>query len=266
MAKKILLIEDDKDVMEATKAVLRLHHYDVVITSSGERGVEMAQKETPNLIILDLTLPGGMSGYAVCEKIKTNPKTKNIPILILTGKNAMSDLEMALEKGADWYVTKPYDIKYLLKHVESLILKYENKSKDSAAVTPPVKSNKILIVDDDQDAVDTTRETLEYGGYEVVSAYDGDKGLELAQKIKPDLVVLDIMMPGTNGFIVCAKLKTDPATKHIPVLMLTGKDLGEDVEKALEMGADWYVTKPYDIQYLLRNVKKLLQRETLKES
>jgi len=74
------------------------------------------------------------------------------------------------------------------------------------------------------------------------------------------------MMPGTNGFIVCAKLKTDPATKHIPVLMLTGKDLGEDVEKALEMGADWYVTKPYDIQYLLRNVKKLLQRETLKES
>ncbi|OGS28033.1 MAG: hypothetical protein A2297_02090 [Elusimicrobia bacterium RIFOXYB2_FULL_48_7] len=260
MPKKILLIEDDKDVIEATKAVLRLHDYDVLVATSGEKGVELAQKEIPNLIILDLSLPGGMSGYAVCEKIKVNPKTKNIPILILTGRNVMADIEMALEKGADWYVTKPYDIKHLLKHVESLILKYENKLKEKPRPSGSGKSNRILVVDDDQDAVDTTRETLEYGGYDVICANDGEKGLELARSEQPDMVVLDIMMSGMNGFIVCAKLKADPETKHIPVLMLTAKDLGEDVEKALEMGADWYVTKPYDIQYLLRNVKKLLER------
>lgn len=119
---------------------------------------------------------------------------------------------------------------------------------------------KILIIDDDADVIDITRKTLEFNGYEVIYALDGKSGMEKAKNEIPDLIILDIMMPiGPNGYTVCEKIKTDPATKDIPVIMLSARDMGDDLEKALEKKADWYIAKPYDANYLLKNVKKLIQ-------
>ncbi|MFH1416439.1 MAG: response regulator [Elusimicrobiota bacterium] len=122
-------------------------------------------------------------------------------------------------------------------------------------------SRKILIVDDSPTAIKMLQMTLEEEGYEIITAYDGDTGFEKALKKKPDAVILDVMMPGITGFQVCEKIKGHPETRQMPVIMLTGKDSGQDFDIAMEKKADWYIVKPYDVSHLLRVLSKLIQNK-----
>ena len=119
---------------------------------------------------------------------------------------------------------------------------------------------KILIIDDDPEVIKVLKLQLEKGGYEVVDALDGDAGLIKVNEGKPDLVLLDIMMPKMDGYNVCEKIKDNPSIKNIPVIMLTAKNMGDDVELALEKKADWYIAKPYDIKYLLKKIDELIKQ------
>ena len=119
---------------------------------------------------------------------------------------------------------------------------------------------KILVVDDEHDLVDFIRIRLEANNYQVIAAYDGEKALSLAAKEKPDLVLLDILMPEMDGFKVCQELKNSPLTSAIAVIMLTAKDRQEDIKLARQAGADEYIIKPFDDQTLLYNIQHLLKR------
>lgn len=110
---------------------------------------------------------------------------------------------------------------------------------------------KILIADDEPTAVEILMKILEDRDYTVITAVDGEEALKAAHEHKPDLIILDVMMPKMNGYDVCKKLKTDDETNEIPIIILTAKDSGEDVKMALVNGANWYVNKPYDPKYLL---------------
>ncbi len=119
---------------------------------------------------------------------------------------------------------------------------------------------KILIVDDQPEITDLIRFILKKQNYESVIAFNGLEGLNKARSEMPDLILLDITMPDMNGYEVCEKLKSDPATAQIPIIMLTARDMGEDFEKAMEKKADWYITKPFDPKHLLKRIAYLLQR------
>jgi len=118
----------------------------------------------------------------------------------------------------------------------------------------------ILIVEDDPQTVKLVKFILEKNNYSTISAKDGEEGLRMARERKPDLVVLDLMLPGMDGYRVCETLKGDPNTKKIPVLVLTALDTGADFEKALEKKADWYITKPFEAQHLLKRVNYLIEK------
>lgn len=118
---------------------------------------------------------------------------------------------------------------------------------------------KILLVEDEPRVVIFAEDQLKHFGYEVVVAYDGREGLEKAQKEKPDLIVLDVMMPEMDGFEVCERLKSDPKTKNIPILMLTAKGDKKDVAKGLNIGANGYLAKPYSMLEFEARVKALLR-------
>jgi len=123
---------------------------------------------------------------------------------------------------------------------------------------------KILLVDDDRDFVEATRLVLESKPYEVVVAYDGDEGLAKARKEKPDLIILDIIMPVKDGFSAAEQLKKDPELKKIPVIMLTSfsEKVGEtslSVSQGLALDTEDYVDKPVSPQELLRRVGRLLK-------
>jgi two-component system alkaline phosphatase synthesis response regulator PhoP len=120
--------------------------------------------------------------------------------------------------------------------------------------------SKILIVDDEIDTLLPLKRSLEVEDYIVIGASNGHEALIKAKTDVPDLILLDLMMPEMDGYEVCAKLKNDTMTKKIPVIMLTAKDSVRDKVKGLDIGADDYVTKPFNLNELKARVKSVLRR------
>jgi two-component system alkaline phosphatase synthesis response regulator PhoP len=122
------------------------------------------------------------------------------------------------------------------------------------------KRSKILIVDDEIDTLLPLKMSLEVEDYLVLGASNGYEALELAKTNIPDLILLDIMMPGMDGYEVCSRLKKDPIMRNIPVIMLTAKDAVREKVKGLDIGADDYVTKPFNLNELKARIKSVLRR------
>jgi len=118
----------------------------------------------------------------------------------------------------------------------------------------------ILVIDDEPELVKLLDYNLSKAGYLVLSAKDGESGLAAARKHAPDAIILDVMMPGLDGWEVCKRLRQDPSTSALPVLMLTAKGEEGDRVLGLELGADDYVTKPFGVRELIARVKALLRR------
>jgi DNA-binding response OmpR family regulator len=121
----------------------------------------------------------------------------------------------------------------------------------------------ILIIDDEPDLIELVRYNLEREGMHVRSATDGHSGLQIATRQEPDLVILDLMMPGLGGLEVCKRLRDNPKTSRVPILMLTAKASEADKIVGLQLGADDYLTKPFSVQELAARVKALLRRSTM---
>jgi DNA-binding response OmpR family regulator len=121
---------------------------------------------------------------------------------------------------------------------------------------------KILIVDDERDIVQALTIRLKGAGYEVVSAFDGAQGVFVAHKETPDIILLDIRMPAGNGFNVIERLKRSSHTNNIPVIFLTGSPEKNTEERALELGARFYIKKPYDSEELLDAIKRALEKDS----
>lgn len=120
--------------------------------------------------------------------------------------------------------------------------------------------NTLLVIDDELDLVELVRFNLEREGYRVLGAADGEAGIAAALREKPDLVIVDLMLPGIDGFEVCRELRRRPQTAQVPILMLTAKSAEADRVVGLELGADDYVTKPFSPRELVARVKALLRR------
>lgn len=119
---------------------------------------------------------------------------------------------------------------------------------------------RILMVDDEVDIVDIVKIYLEEKGYEVICAYNGEEALKLTKEEKPDLIILDILMPGTDGFEVCRRLKEKKETMFIPIIFLTAKDELSDKWSGLFMGAFAYITKPFDEEGLLNKIEEIFEQ------
>ena len=120
---------------------------------------------------------------------------------------------------------------------------------------------KILIVDDEQDIVESLKFVLESSDYSCYTAFNGEDGLKLAKELIPDLIILDVTMPNINGYKISRLLKDDSKYKNIPILMITARSQEEDKLIGEETGADEYITKPFDLDNVLKTVDKYLKAE-----
>ncbi len=120
---------------------------------------------------------------------------------------------------------------------------------------------RVLVVDDEEDLLELIRYNLTKDGYRVDCVSSGEAALQTAKSKLPDLVILDVLLPRVDGLDVCRLLKTDPATRHIPIVMLTAKSEEADVVAGLELGADDYITKPFSPRVLLARIKAVLRRK-----
>ncbi|MFA5554323.1 MAG: response regulator [Phycisphaerae bacterium] len=124
---------------------------------------------------------------------------------------------------------------------------------------------RILVVDDEEDVLELVRFNLDKNGYKIDTAVTGEQVLNKARAKLPDLIILDLMLPGIDGLEVCKTLKSDSKTANIPIIMLTAKGEDADIVSGLELGADDYVTKPFSPKILIARVRRILQRNIARE-
>jgi DNA-binding response OmpR family regulator len=254
---KILIVDDDPDFCEANKKILEPAGYEVILAKNGKKGLDSAKKDNPDLIILDVILPD-INGFSVCRELKDDPKYSSIPIILLTavgtGTESYSE-NIGKEHKADCYFSKPVESKKLIETINDLLIGAKPAPKKEGV------EGKILLVDDDEDFLNATKQILAANKYEVVTARDGDEGIAKARHEHPDLILLDVIMPGKDGYTVCYELRKIKQTRPIPIIMLTS--IGQQFSKpeyavdiAIDHLADDFVEKPVDTQTLLKKVEK----------
>jgi two-component system phosphate regulon response regulator PhoB len=121
---------------------------------------------------------------------------------------------------------------------------------------------KILVIEDDRDISELITYNLEREGYEIACLYDGGQAVDFVRKRKPEIIILDLMLPEVDGLEICRQLKSDAGTKHIPIVMLTAKSEEADVVVGLQMGADDYIPKPFSPKVLVARIKAISRRMT----
>ena len=244
--KKILVVDDDADLTLVIGEHLRRRGYEVFVSNSGMDAIKKAIDLQPDLITLDLLMPK-MDGYFVTKLLKQNPKTKDIPIVIVS---AVFEKEKCFRLGIADYITKPFDSALLA----DTITRTEKMIKGEAL------KKKVLVVDDDPDIVAVLTLSLTNRGYSVYNSYDGIQAIATAKKEKPDMIILDLMLPAVDGFSVIKALKNDPETAPIPIIVITGRTI-EDREKAIQLGAKEYLIKPFTMRILFEELDKILAKE-----
>lgn len=254
---KILLVDDDVDFSKATSKILTDRGYNVVTASDGKEARAMLKKEKPDLIILDIMLPG-QDGFSLCREFKDNTQFFEIPILILTSMNDDEAREkyselIALYHNADAYAEKPVKPKELLAKV------YELVTWRKYAVTETRDRKKILIIDDDHDFTRSVRSILEENDYEVQVADTAKGGLHVIKTMHPDVILTEAILPDKDGFSLTRELKTDTQTYNIPILMVTR--INEQFSKpdfaqtlASNHKADELIYKPVDPESLMDRI------------
>jgi len=177
------------------------------------------------------------------QALKKDPATRSIPVLVVS---VMNDAVRGLTLGAAEYLVKPVDAPAVVRTVHRLL--------DGAAARDPL----VLVVDDEPDTAELIRDTLRAEGFRTQVAHHGRQAVELIGRKRPDLVILDIMMPEMSGFQVLEALAADPATANIPVLVLTARGDEQDVQRGLALGARRYMSKPFDVTALVAEVRRHL--------
>jgi signal transduction histidine kinase/CheY-like chemotaxis protein len=204
----VLAIDDDEDFLALLRAAFAGTPFALRCASSGQEGLELAQALRPDAITLDVMMPQ-MDGWRVLGALKSNPATAEIPVILLS---VLQRRGLGLMLGASDYLTKPVDRDRLLAAIRQ--------------VSHARAGGTILVVDDDPDIRKMLDVELRSQGFtRIETAPDGVEGLRMARELSPDLVVLDLMMPRMDGFEMAARLQEDEATRGIPIIVLTAKDL-----------------------------------------
>ncbi|MDO8331362.1 MAG: response regulator [Fluviicoccus sp.] len=211
-----LVVEEDDKAATLMRLQLENSGFRVVRTVTAESALELAVAECPDLITLDIELPG-MNGWDFLEQLKQHPACASVPVVIVS---IVADRIRGLSLGANQVLQKPVSSQELASALAALGFKEGER-------------RTVLVVDDDPKAVQLLCAYLDPIGYRVLSAFGGQEGIEVARRQPPDLLVLDLMMPEISGFDVVEALKRDAATANIPIIVVTAKQVTEDDRKRL---------------------------------
>ncbi|HSH58363.1 MAG TPA: response regulator [Acidimicrobiales bacterium] len=220
-----LVVEDDDRSAELVRLLLEAEGFMVVSAGSAEEALELAPSRVFDLITLDIHLPG-MDGWGFLTRIRDHAELAHVPVVIISGAGKI-DTNLALARGAASHLQKPIS-RQLLRH-----------SLDGLGLHPDTDNIRtVLIVDDDPKAVEVIAAFLPASAYNIIRAYGGQEAIDLARRQRPDLVLLDLMMPEVDGFQVVESFRRDRATATIPIVVITAKEITTEDRLALSGDLD----------------------------
>ena len=267
---RVLVIDDRHSLVWFIQRVLQQVGFTVICAYDGADGLRKAREEKPDLIILDTVMPR-MNGFEVYHQLQMDKGTAGIPVLFLTIEEGLDKKKLVVPQkrtllrnsrqqpghnsqrtAVTDFLTKPFTTEQIQAKVKALLHSSKSMEKNAAINT---RKPLILIVDDAHSLVLLAERTLQKEGFDVITAYDGLDGLRKVRDEAPDLIILDIVMPGLDGIRALQLIRKYSSN---PVIMLTSESEISIVKKALDLGADGYIVKPVSTTALVTRVKEKL--------
>ncbi len=248
---KILIIDDSPFFRNQIENELKSIDASFSHAEDGSKGLDMALLKSYDLIISDIEMPN-MDGFALCSKLKANPNTISIPLILISSNDTEQYIDKGFRVGADSYIIKT-DLKTKLLDTTLEVLE---KSKFH-------NNNHILVVDDSSTIRSIVKDAFEKAGFNVTTAVNGKDALEMIGLNPPDLILSDIDMPEMSGIELCNRVRTDPELKAIPFVIMSANDNRATMRQLLERGVSAYLVKPFNMEQMVITVEKLLSDQYL---
>jgi len=273
LSARILIVDDLEANRRLLEAKLTSEYYDVLMASRGEEAVQLAKREKPDLILMDVMMPGGIDGYEACRRIKTQPETRHIPVIILTTLDDRTEKLRGLQAGAEEFLTKPIDDVQLLARAKSLlalkVVTDELRAREANGMrlgvigeemrADPldqhrVFSGTVLVVDDNASQIKRIQSALGVEHRVAILGSETDLG-------PPDLVVVSVTAKSFDGFRVIARMRSGEPTRHLPILAIVEPDDQKRALRALELGAHDIIVRPIDEDEIAARARTLMRRK-----
>jgi len=251
----LLIVDDDLGTIEHLGQLLK-GFAQVSFATNGEDALRLATQHSPDLVLLDVELPG-IGGFEVCRRLRATPALRGVPIVFATSHVDAETEVRALQLGADDFLRKPFDDVQVLSRLRTRLR--EAAAQDHEAAVNAAEPTRILIIDDDPISIQLVRRLLGEVG-ECHFALNGAQALTLASELRPDLVLLDIDLPDGDGYRVCKKLRADPVLGQVPIMFLTQSGTVGHEARALALGGDDFLRKPFSAPVLRARVNRLVGR------
>ncbi len=244
----VLVVEDDPRARELVEHYLETAGYSVTCLARGEKTLSVAKELAPKIIVLDVMLPG-KTGWDVLHELKGDPATQDIPVVIVS---VDPDGAMASALGAVEVFAKPVDSRKFVEAIGRAI------GQD--------RGTKVLVVDDDPQTVELLAIQLRASGCQVLTANGGREGIALALEQRPDLVILDLVMPEISGFEVVEQLRADPRGRAIPIAIHTSKDLSVEEQRQLQSQVQSVTRKGEDIGDIIQRELAAIEKAKMERN
>ena len=272
MTARILVVDDIEANLRVLEAKLTAEYYEVMLAQDGPTGLAMAAAELPDIIILDVMMPG-MDGFEVCRRLKDDPITRHIPVVLVTALDGRSDRIAGLEAGADEFLNKPIDDVMLFSRVRSLtrlkmVIDELRQREDSgrrigviagAAARLAGSGGRIVICDDNERQAQRIATELSIEHRPLIET-DPEKA-HLTVRGPVDLLIINANARSFDGLRLAAQIRSDEATRHLPILAVIDPDERPRMVKALELGINDVLPRPIDPQELSARVRTQIKRK-----
>src|SRR5271170_1194473 len=274
MTARVLVVDDILSNVKLLEAKLSAEYFEVITAFNGLECLAKMDAGAPDIVLLDVMMPG-MDGFEVCRRIKSNPATAHIPVVMVTALDQPSDRVAGLDAGADDFLTKPVDDAALFARVRSLVrlkmmtdeLRMREATGQSMGLLDPAETlmdanptGRILIVEDRPESVTWFSEALR-PNHELASVDTFEEALVRVRGGDYDLIVVSLGMRGFDGLRLCSQLRSLPEGRHVPILVVVSDGDRRKLTQALEMGVNDYLTRPVDKNELVARVRTQLRKK-----
>jgi PAS domain S-box-containing protein len=241
-AKTVLVVDDDPDIAQLVRMQLESNGYRVLTASRGHKALEIVREDKVDLIVLDRILPD-MDGLDILDELKGDPSYAMIPIIMLT---IVEDDGEAMARGASAYLIKPVNEQLLLEQIDTVL----------------TREGRVLIVEDDPDTTDVLTRALRRVGFATETASDGYEALAVARRVRPNVIIMDLRLPGMDGYEALSHLKRNITTGTIPIIAISAHVTNPvaERERLLMLGATEFLLKPLAIEDLITTVDRAIER------
>jgi two-component system cell cycle response regulator len=274
MTARVLVVDDILSNVKLLEAKLTAEYFEVVTGFNGMEAIAKTEECSPDIILLDVMMPG-MDGFEACRRIKSNPKTAHVPVIMVTALDQPSDRVAGLEAGADDFLTKPVDDAALFARVRSLVrlkmmtdeLRMRESTGQSMGLLDPAETlidnnptGRILVIEDRPESVAWFKNALTPAN-EMAAVDTFEEALVRVKGGDYDLIVVSLGMRGFDGLRLCSQLRSLPEGRNVPILVVVSEGERRKLTQALEMGVNDYLTRPVDKNELTARVRTQLRKK-----